>query len=37
VYDPGGLCHNPAALESDLSESNTQDLAVSVIVSPKGL
>ena len=37
VYDPGGLCHNPAALESDLSEPNTQDLAVSVIVSPRGL
>jgi hypothetical protein len=37
VYDPGGLCHNPAALESDLSEQNASELAVSVIVSPRGL
>jgi hypothetical protein len=37
VYDPGGLCNNPAALESDLSVPNTSELAVSVIVSPKGL
>ena len=37
VFDPGGLCNNPAALESDLSEPNTSELTVSVIVSPKGL
>lgn len=35
VYDPGGYCDNPAALEDDVSELEG-DLPVKVIVAPKG-
>lgn len=35
VYDPEGRCHNPTALESDLSDENSNP-KVLVIVAPKG-
>ena len=36
VYDPGGYCHQPAALENDLSGVDG-DFHTRVIVCPKGL
>lgn len=36
VFDPGGFCKNPVALENDVS-SNTNGLVVKVIVAPHGL
>lgn len=36
VYDPEGKCHNPTALEDDLSEQEGE-LRVIVIVAPKGV
>jgi hypothetical protein len=36
VYDPGGYCHAPAALESDLSGEDAGFRSV-VVVCPKGL
>jgi hypothetical protein len=36
VYDPSGICANPAALENDLAQSNADGPRVIVIVSPKG-
>jgi hypothetical protein len=36
VYDPGGFCRSPEALESDLSGGDGRFRSV-VIVSPKGL
>lgn len=35
VYDPEGRCHNPTALENDLSDENSLP-QVLVIVAPKG-
>jgi hypothetical protein len=35
VYDPQGLCDNPVALESDVSQG-AADFQVVVIVSPRG-
>jgi REase_DpnII-MboI len=37
IYDPGGRCSNPAALETDLAEAKGDGPAVSVIVSPSGV
>lgn len=36
VFDPGGFCKNPVALENDVS-TNAQGFAVKVIVAPHGL
>ena len=36
VFDPGGFCKNPVALENDVS-TNNQGFAVKVIVAPYGL
>jgi len=36
VYDPGGFCHAPAALENDLSDQDG-DFRTVVVVCPRGL
>jgi hypothetical protein len=36
VYDPGGRCHNPTALEDDVT-SRDASFQVVVIVAPKGM
>ena len=36
VYDPDGFCHNPTALEDDLTKT-TGDYRTVVVVCPKGL
>ena len=36
VFDPGGFCKNPVALENDVS-TNANGFAVKVIVAPHGL
>ena len=36
VYDPGGLCHNPTALEHDVQESGRK-LSVHAVVCPRGM
>lgn len=36
VYDPGGFCHNPTALERDVQESGRK-LSVHALVCPRGM
>jgi len=36
VYDPGGFCHNPTALERDVQESGRK-LSVRAVVCPRGI
>ena len=36
VYDPGGFCHNPTALERDVQE-NGRRISVQAVVCPRGM